>query len=551
MIRKVLFTILIFIPLLFISAQYTWSQVPKTISYQGILTQSNGAVVSNGNYSITFNLYAESSNGTILWSETQNVGVEKGIFNVILGSKSPIALPFDMQYYLGITVGSGTEMTPRIQLTSSAYSFHSSIADSLNGKSKITSGNIASGQVVKSINNLKDSVTIIAGTNVSITPSGNTLTIASSGGGGTITGITAGTGIDVEGTSGNVTINAAVPFILSGSSSQAIISGTNSNSSSFSSGVYGNGNSGYGVYGYSYSNNGVYGNSSSSTGVYGSSTNWNGVYGINMTNQNIGILGSNSHGVEGYVSGSEQAVFGYNANNSNQGYLGGSSYGAFGGSSNSAGVYGQSTTGWGVYGSSSNWEGVEGRNTTSQNGGVLGGNSYGVEGYSISGFAVYANGSYGGTGINPSVVKLNNSSEALLYSEEAAEVYFTDYGEGTLVNGKIHIQLDPTFLQTVTIDTQHPLMVFLQLEGDCKGAYVTNKTATGFDVIELQGGHSNVSFTYRVVCKRKYFEEERMATVQQAALATQRMMQAVWPEVIEKEKTEQEKMKAAQVEMKH
>lgn len=423
MIRKVLFTILIFIPLLFISAQYTWSQVPKTITYQGILTQSNGAVVSNGNYSITFNLYAESSNGTTLWSETQNVGVEKGIFNVILGSKSPIALPFDKQYYLGITVGSGTEMTPRIQLTSSAYSFHSSIADSLTGKSKITSDNIASEQVVKSINTLKDSVTIIAGTNVSITPSGNTLTIASSGGGGgTITGITAGTGMSGGGTSGNVTINAAVPFILSGNSSQAIISGTNSNSNSFSSGVSGASPSGYGI-------------------------------------------------------------------------------------------YGTSTTGYAIY-ANGNLH-VTGTSTGSGNSTI--------------------------TGTNATTVKLSNDAQVQFYCEEAAEVYFTYYGEGTLVDGGMRVELDPTFLQTVTIDTRHPLMVFLQLEGDCKGAYVTNKTATSFDVIELQGGRSTAPFTYRVVCKRKYYEDERMATVQQAALNTQRMMQAVWPEVIEKEKTEQEK----------
>jgi hypothetical protein len=321
---------------------------------------------------------------------------------------------------------------------------------------------------------LKDSITIIAGTNVSITPSGNTLTIASSGGsGGTITGITAGTGIDVEGTSGNVTINAAVPFILSGSSSQAIISGTNSNSSSFSSGVYGASPSGYGVSGTSNSGYGVIGNSSDNVGV-------------------IGVSSGSGNGVVG---------------NSQSGY----------------GIYGTSTTGYAVY-ANGNLH-VTGTSTGSGNSTI--------------------------TGTNATTVKLSNDAQVQFYCEEAAEVYFTYYGEGTLVDGGQRIELDPTYLQTVTIDTRHPLMVFLQLEGDCKGAYVTNKTATSFDVIELQGGRSTAPFSYRVVCKRKYYEDERMATVQQAALNTQRMMQAVWPEVIEKEKTEQEKMKAAQVEMKH
>ncbi len=47
----------------------------------------------------------------------------------------------------------------------------------------VTDAKIQSGQVVKSINSLKDNVTLAAGTNVTITPSGNTLTIAAAGGG--------------------------------------------------------------------------------------------------------------------------------------------------------------------------------------------------------------------------------------------------------------------------------------------------------------------------------------------------------------------------------
>jgi len=42
----------------------------------------------------------------------------------------------------------------------------------------VTNAKISSGQVVKTINNLKDDVTLAAGNNVTITPSGNTLTFA-------------------------------------------------------------------------------------------------------------------------------------------------------------------------------------------------------------------------------------------------------------------------------------------------------------------------------------------------------------------------------------
>jgi hypothetical protein len=46
----------------------------------------------------------------------------------------------------------------------------------------VTAGAIASGQVVKSVNGLHDGVTLSPGSNITITPSGNTLTIASTGG---------------------------------------------------------------------------------------------------------------------------------------------------------------------------------------------------------------------------------------------------------------------------------------------------------------------------------------------------------------------------------
>lgn len=50
---------------------------------------------------------------------------------------------------------------------------------------------LSSGTAVTAINSLTDAVTLSAGSNVSITPSGNTLTIASTGS-GDITGVSAG-----------------------------------------------------------------------------------------------------------------------------------------------------------------------------------------------------------------------------------------------------------------------------------------------------------------------------------------------------------------------
>jgi hypothetical protein len=98
------------------------AQIPQTINYQGLLTNNDGTAVANGNYSVTFRLYNVSADGSALWTETQSLAVSDGIFNAVLGSISLLTLPFDERYWLGISIGTGAELSPRIELTSSAYS---------------------------------------------------------------------------------------------------------------------------------------------------------------------------------------------------------------------------------------------------------------------------------------------------------------------------------------------------------------------------------------------------------------------------------------------
>ena len=98
------------------------SQIPKTMSYQGILTDIAGVPVADGTFSLTFRLYDAATNGTELWKETQNIDVKNGIFNAVLGSINSLNLPCDIPYWLGITLGQDAEMIPRIALTASPYS---------------------------------------------------------------------------------------------------------------------------------------------------------------------------------------------------------------------------------------------------------------------------------------------------------------------------------------------------------------------------------------------------------------------------------------------
>ncbi len=96
-----------------------------------------------------------------------------------------------------------------------------------------------------------------------------------------------------------------------------------------------------------------------------------------------------------------------------------------------------------------------------------------------------------------------NDTKKVMFAPEAPEVLFEDYGVGELTNGMAQITIDPIFSQNIVVDKNHPLKVFIQLEGDCNGVYVTNKTAQGFVVKELQGGKSNVAFSWHIVANRK------------------------------------------------
>ncbi len=101
-----------------------WGQIPQTISYQGVLKDNNGAIVTDGQYDLTFRLFDVVEFGYPLWVEDHNATtVTDGVFSVILGSITPISRNFDSQYWLEIDVN-GTVL-PRTKLTASPYSLAS------------------------------------------------------------------------------------------------------------------------------------------------------------------------------------------------------------------------------------------------------------------------------------------------------------------------------------------------------------------------------------------------------------------------------------------
>lgn len=192
-----------------ISGKIIAQGIPQTINFQGVLKDASGNIVPNGDYNLTFKIYNAESGGTALWTETKLVNIVNGIFSTQLGSITPITLPFDVAYWLGVTVGSNPEMTPRTAFTSVPYSRISlTVPDN-----SLTANKISNGQVVKSLNGLKDNINLVAGSNVTITPSGNDLTIsAASGAGGTVTQVNTGAGL----TGGPITTTGTISIANDG-----------------------------------------------------------------------------------------------------------------------------------------------------------------------------------------------------------------------------------------------------------------------------------------------------------------------------------------------
>ncbi|MBN8703363.1 MAG: hypothetical protein J0M08_09880 [Bacteroidetes bacterium] len=107
-----------------------------------------------------------------------------------------------------------------------------------------------------------------------------------------------------------------------------------------------------------------------------------------------------------------------------------------------------------------------------------------------------------GTGAVSTIVNDVQNKPVVLYAPEAPEALFEDYGSGQLVNGSTYISIDPTFAKNVAVNEKHPLRVLVQLEDDCNGVYVTEKTEKGFLVKELANGKSNAKFTYHIIANR-------------------------------------------------
>jgi hypothetical protein len=235
--------------------------VTKNITYQGKLTDAAGNPLT-GAFTVTFTLYNVSSGGTALATDSHSVDASKGLFTTQVTADSSY---FDGRaLWLGIKVGSDSEMTPRQEIRPVPYAL--GLRPGAEGTSLTTSK---------------------AGTGYNQPLPG--LTISTS-----------------------YPWNPGVRIDTTADSSYGAWITTHG---TYTSGVYSlsYGNHSDGMQGYAFgpSGSGVYGESTNGTGVAGSSTNSYGVYGRGKTG---GYFTTNQAGPVGYQQPGVNVLTSYDQN---------------------------------------------------------------------------------------------------------------------------------------------------------------------------------------------------------------------------------------------
>jgi hypothetical protein len=323
-------------------------------------------------------------------------------------------------------------------------------------------------------------------------------------------------------------------------------------------GVIGSTDSGDGVQGFTTSAEkaGVYGENQGKTGVCC------GVHGLSSSDKGVGVFGAGANGSSGVVGTSNNAVgvSGYSVtgyglmglSGSNHGTIGSASAqtkcGVFGINLAGIGVGGKSTSGVGVLGGSVSHDGVAGLTAAPLDvtrifvdpvfAGVAGVATRGVgvlaQSLGNAGVGLYATAPDAAAvfkgnvvvegnlvvregynlivqtiGNKNGVVSFADGSHRLLCAIESPEAWFEDFGEGTLVKGKAHIALDPSFVRVIDVNRMH---VFITPYGETEGLYVSRRTKRGFDVTERKPGKSSVRFSWRVAARPKSAKSKRFAS---------------------------------------
>ena len=561
---------IVFVCAVLIATARTSAEIPGKINYQARLTDTESGRPLEGSHDLEFRLYGSATEGDLLWSEAQSVDVDSlGVISVILGSETEIALSFDGPVWLEVVV-SGEVLAPRRELVSVPYAFRSMTSDDADSLGGVYYGDyIVQGKAgVVTPDMISDGPE--SGLDADLLDGLDSEAFADSGHSHDSRYYTQ----DSLNTAGTVNdIGNPVDWTKLKSVPSGFVDGTDNvgpgdgHSLDAADGdpvdaVYVDNGGSVGIGSTSPTKGrlevitatgvGIYSESSGDAGVMGSV----GTLSVPLFSAGVIAIGEEAIGLLAFSGGGTSAVSARNVG-------AGPALEAIGSSNGTSMHVSQFGSGFAIIASSNGGHGISGRTNSTDAIGVTGlGRSYteaffpdglykpgglfagrnGVAGYTreTNGIAVLglaeASGAWAGSflssshgvsiiagagatglsviGGSKSAVVETESGHRQLYCEESSEVWFTDYGFGHLVEGTATVPIDPIFSQTVNLD--EPYHVFIQVYGNAE-VYVAERTQEAFRV-SLREGDPKADFSYRLVAKRKGFEDNRLAPFQDVAI---------------------------------
>jgi hypothetical protein len=490
------------------------AEIPGQISFQGKLASPEGAPIRDSLYQVTFRIFNAPIGGAELWQESDTMTTRAGLFQTILGGVNPIPLGVfsDTNAYLSIEFA-GNELQPRKAFRSVGYAYHAAVADAAppipDADWTIDGDNIyrVSGEVGIGTQTPEAKLDVRGGPILAGYTGGNLRLKGGSIDAGLWTGgenrlliadwDTGTRGLMIDLGSGNIGMGTASPAFRLDVNGDIRSTGNIYGNVSYSS-TAGNSDMVDGVHNgalsadiwdghhwgdtYPYSSNsdmvdGIHGGSflrNDQSGTLDGTLQVTGNIGVGRT-PDARISVETSSGSAATLRNNSTSVALWVSNNST-----GTAISC--GNQTSGADYVLKVIGY--------------NNATTSNGMWVKGRTQ-------------IHGDFSASDGTKSAVVPSSQGPIRLYSQESPEVWFEDFGEGRLINGQCQIALDPLFLETVTIDEQHPMKVFIQPNDNCNGVFV-QRGINSFTVIELQNGQSAAAFTYRLVAKRKGYENSRL-----------------------------------------
>ena len=134
----------LFLAVMLLATLVSWSavaEIPMYLSHQGRLLNDDFSPVA-GIETVTFSLYEYADGGVSVWSEPNTIALDNGFYSVVLGTSVSISEDlFDGgNIYLGIKIGSDTELSPRQRITSVPFAIRAGVAEKVVGSVNASDG---------------------------------------------------------------------------------------------------------------------------------------------------------------------------------------------------------------------------------------------------------------------------------------------------------------------------------------------------------------------------------------------------------------------------